>query len=110
MLIILPTFHETLKFIREKFKITSTFTLRGIGVIYKLDINKKIRELRLSKGISQVFIAKGLEISISAYNMKEAGKRLFQAQELKKVAKVLNEHPSVFLNKNSTKSGFLLKK
>ncbi|HDX9587628.1 TPA: helix-turn-helix transcriptional regulator [Bacillus pseudomycoides] len=61
-----------------------------------MEINQKIRELRIAKGISQVFIAKELNISISAYNMKETGKRSFKAQELKYVAKALNEQPSIF--------------
>lgn len=61
-----------------------------------MEINQKIRELRLSKGISQVFVAKELRISVSAYNMKETGKRSFKAQELKCVAKALNENPAIF--------------
>ena len=61
-----------------------------------MEINQKIRELRISKGISQVFVAKELRISVSAYNMKETGKRSFKAQELKCVAKTLNENPSIF--------------
>ncbi|CAM4060791.1 helix-turn-helix transcriptional regulator [Bacillus pacificus] len=61
-----------------------------------MEINQKIRELRISKGISQVFMAKELSVSVSAYNMKEAGKRSFKVQELKCVAKALNEHPSIF--------------
>ncbi|MCQ6525403.1 helix-turn-helix domain-containing protein [Bacillus mycoides] len=61
-----------------------------------MEINQKIRELRIAKGISQVFIAKELKITVSAYNMKESGKRSFKAQELKCVAKALNEHPSIF--------------
>ncbi len=61
-----------------------------------MEINQKIRELRISKGISQVFVAKELRISVSAYNMKEAGKRSFKAQELKYVAKALNENPAIF--------------
>ncbi|HFK1726868.1 helix-turn-helix domain-containing protein [Bacillus cereus] len=61
-----------------------------------MEINQKIRELRLSKGISQVFVAKELRISVSAYNMKETGKRSFKAQELKCVAKALNETPAIF--------------
>ncbi|TKI85578.1 helix-turn-helix transcriptional regulator, partial [Bacillus wiedmannii] len=44
-----------------------------------MEINQKIRELRISKGISQVFMAKELSVSVSAYNMKEAGKRSFKA-------------------------------
>ncbi|MCU5326562.1 helix-turn-helix transcriptional regulator [Bacillus cereus group sp. BfR-BA-01428] len=67
-----------------------------------MEINQKIRELRISKGISQVFVAKELWISVSAYNMKETGKCSFKAQELKCVAKVLNEKPAIFLNNNST--------
>ena len=51
---------------------------------------KKIRLIRLSKEISQEFIAEELGVSQSHYSKMEKGGRNINVSQLEKIAKVLN--------------------
>jgi transcriptional regulator with XRE-family HTH domain len=51
---------------------------------------KKIRLIRLSKEISQDFIAEELGVSQSHYSKMEKGERNINLSQLEKIAKVLN--------------------
>lgn len=67
-----------------------------------MEIHEKVSELRISKGISQTFIASKLDITVSGYNMKERGKRPISIKELELIAKTLDVETSYFLRIEST--------
>lgn len=59
-------------------------------------LHKKIREIRISKNVKQVTIAKALGITVQAYSMKERGKRPITTDELELIAAVLDVPVSTF--------------
>ncbi|MEN0666945.1 helix-turn-helix transcriptional regulator [Caldifermentibacillus hisashii] len=61
-----------------------------------MKLNEKIRMYRKSKGISQTYIAKQLNMSVSGYNMKELGKRPITTTELERIAEILGVSASIF--------------
>ncbi|MNC79282.1 Helix-turn-helix domain protein [compost metagenome] len=56
-----------------------------------MDLHKKIRDIRKSKGVTQTFVARQTGMTISNYNMKENGKRPISTGELELIAAVLKE-------------------
>lgn len=56
-----------------------------------MKVNERVRQIRKSKGITQVFVAKKLGIPIQTYNGYELGRRQIKADLLKEIAKILNE-------------------
>lgn len=56
-----------------------------------MQVNEKIRLIRLSKGITQKHIAKQLNIPVQTYNGYELGRRKIYVELLKEIASVLNE-------------------
>jgi len=65
-----------------------------------MKLHERIRNYRKSKGVSQTFIAKELNISVSGYSMKESGKRPINTDELQIIAKSLGVSASVFFEEN----------
>ncbi|KAA0941582.1 helix-turn-helix transcriptional regulator [Sporosarcina sp. ANT_H38] len=63
-----------------------------------MEIHEKVSELRISKGVSQTFIASKLDITVSGYNMKEHGKRPISIKELELIAKIFNVETSSFFD------------
>ncbi len=61
-----------------------------------MKLHEKIKELRRSKGISQTYVAKKLNITVSGYSMKETGKRSITTNELEEIAKALEVSASIF--------------
>ncbi|GGE47990.1 hypothetical protein GCM10011391_28470 [Pullulanibacillus camelliae] len=61
-----------------------------------MELHEKIKAFRKSKGISQTFVAKALNLSVSGYNMKESGKRPITTSELQKISSVLGVSASIF--------------
>lgn len=61
-----------------------------------MEVHEKVNQLRESKGVSQTFMAKQMELSVSGYNMKEHGKRRFSIEELIKVSNILGVQISYF--------------
>ena len=60
-----------------------------MNLIYKeiliTNMNKKLKELRLEKGLSQKVIAKALGITLSAYSNYEQGIRTPSIETIKKI-------------------------
>lgn len=54
-----------------------------------LKVHEKIRHIRQNKGITQVHVAKELNISVQTYNGYELGRRRIDVELLKEIAKVL---------------------
>ncbi len=61
-----------------------------------MEINEKVKVLRDSKGISQTFMAKKMNITVSGYNMKEHGKRPISIKELEQISELLDVKVSYF--------------
>ena len=58
----------------------------------------KLRGKRVEKGYSQEELAKLLEISTNAYNLKECGKREFRMSEINQLLKLLDcKYEDIFL-------------
>ncbi|CDQ41471.1 helix-turn-helix domain-containing protein [Virgibacillus salexigens] len=56
-----------------------------------MSINKRVRQIRKSKGITGTFVAKKLGIAVQTYNGYELGRRSIKASTLEEIAKILNE-------------------
>ncbi|MFS0560089.1 helix-turn-helix transcriptional regulator [Terribacillus sp. 179-K 1B1 HS] len=56
-----------------------------------MTVNKKVREIRFSKGITQVHVAKKLGLSVSTYNSYELGRRKINVETLRDIAAILDE-------------------
>lgn len=54
-----------------------------------MKVHEKIRYIRQNKGITQVYVAKELNISVQTYNGYELGRRRIDVELLKEIAKVL---------------------
>lgn len=54
-------------------------------------VNEKVRQIRKSKGITQVFVAKKLGVPVQTYNGYELGRRQIKAETLKLIADILDE-------------------
>ena len=65
-----------------------------------MDIGKKLRDLRKSKGLKQEFLAEKLNISINAISQYETGKRKVDLDTLRKLAEILNVSTDYFLDDN----------
>lgn len=65
-----------------------------------MQLNEKIRVVRKSKGISQTYMAEQLDMSVSAYNMKELSKRPITTNELQAIASILGVSASIFFDEN----------
>ncbi|WP_153465038.1 helix-turn-helix transcriptional regulator [Sediminibacillus terrae] len=65
-----------------------------------MNINSKVREIRKSKGITQVFVAKQLGIAVQTYNGYELGRREIKAETLRNIASILNEPVENFFDNN----------
>lgn len=63
-----------------------------------MQLYERIRNLRKSKGISQTYLAKELNITVSGYNMKELGKRPITTDELQVIATALGVSASFFFD------------
>lgn len=61
-----------------------------------MKLYEKIKEIRKSKGVSQTFVAKKLNISVSGYSMKESGKRPITTSELEEIANALEVPATIF--------------
>lgn len=64
-----------------------------------MEINARVRQIRKSKGITQTFVAKELNIAVQTYNGYELGRRKLQAETLEKIAEILNEPIENFFKK-----------
>jgi len=60
-------------------------------VVIRLELHKRIKVIRKSKGITQTFVAKEVGMTVSNYNMKENGKRPISTKELELIAVALKE-------------------
>ena len=56
-----------------------------------MTVNKRVREIRKSKGITQVFVARQLGVSAQTYNAYELQRKDLQAGTLRRIAEILNE-------------------
>ncbi|MFS0655669.1 helix-turn-helix domain-containing protein [Bacillus sp. 179-C3.3 HS] len=56
-----------------------------------MKVNEKLRNIRKSKGITQKFVAKELNVPIATYNSYELGRRKIHVELLKDIAGVLDE-------------------
>lgn len=56
-----------------------------------MKVNERVRQIRKSKGITQVFVAKSLKIPVQTYNGYELGRRELKADTLKQIAQAINE-------------------
>ncbi|MCM3735565.1 helix-turn-helix domain-containing protein [Bacillus cytotoxicus] len=54
-----------------------------------MKVHEKIRYIRKNKGITQVYVANELDISVQTYNGYELGRRRIDVELLKEIAKVL---------------------
>lgn len=63
-----------------------------------MEINKNIRKIRKSKGVTQTHVAKELGITVQTYNGYELGRRKVQADTLHNIALILNEPIENFFN------------
>ena len=64
----------------------------------------KLRGKRVEYGYSQQDLAKKLEISTNAYNLKETGKREFRMSEINLLLELFNcTYEDIFLYQKSTK-------
>jgi len=65
-----------------------------------MPVNKNVRQIRFSKGVTQVHMAKKLNIAVSTYNSYELGKRKINVETLKQIAEILNEPVENFFDLN----------
>lgn len=56
-----------------------------------MEINKNVRKIRESKGVTQTHVAKKLGVTIQTYNAYELGRRQLKAETVKKISDILNE-------------------
>lgn len=63
---------------------------------------KKIKELRESKGFSQLQLAKAIGLTPTGYNLIESGKRGLDIERLKKIAEALSVNINYFLTDEKT--------
>lgn len=63
-----------------------------------MQINKKVRQIRKSKGITQTFVANKLGVAVQTYNSYELGRRKIQAETLSRISDILNEPIENFFN------------
>lgn len=61
-----------------------------------LTLSEKIRLVRKTKGITQQTMADRLSMTVSAYNMKENGKRSIDTDELEEIAAIFEVPVAVF--------------
>lgn len=61
-----------------------------------MKIHQRVREIRLSKGVTQKHLAKRLGIGASTYCSKEKGLRRFTIEEIGIIAVTLNVNHSIF--------------
>lgn len=54
-------------------------------------MNKKLKAARIENGLTQVQLAKLIEMPISTYRRKETGQNEFTVNEAFKISKVLNK-------------------
>ncbi|EMA6341719.1 MULTISPECIES: helix-turn-helix domain-containing protein [Bacillus cereus group] len=54
-----------------------------------MKVHEKIRYIRQNKGITQVYVAKKLNIPVQTYSGYELGRRRIDVELLKEIAKVL---------------------
>jgi transcriptional regulator with XRE-family HTH domain len=67
-------------------------------------IHKKVREIRMSKGLKQTFVARQLGISIARYNAIEKGNRPLRVEFIPKIAEILGVSPMVFFEDHLNES------
>lgn len=67
-------------------------------------INKNIKSIRQSKGITQKFIAEQLGISQMQYYRIENGLTKLDANIIPDVARVLDVNPSIFFDNKTTET------
>lgn len=63
--------------------------------------NKKLREIRMSKGLTQPVVADNLDITLRGYQHYEAGTREPPLQTLVRIADFLNVTTDELLGRNS---------
>ncbi|MBU8728233.1 helix-turn-helix transcriptional regulator [Bacillus pumilus] len=63
-----------------------------------MKVNEKLRNIRKSKGMTQKFVAKELNVPIATYNSYELGRRKIHVELLKDIASVLDEPIQNFFN------------
>lgn len=56
-----------------------------------MEIHNRVREIRMSKGITQVYVAEKLGVKVQTYNGYELGRRKLKADTLEKIAVILGE-------------------
>lgn len=59
-------------------------------------IHNRVRKIRKSLGFTQKQLADALSISAPAYHYRESGKRSFRAEEIEKIACLMNVEPAIF--------------
>lgn len=55
-----------------------------------MDVHKRVRAIRESKGINQIYLSSKIGLSNTSYSMKETGKRKFTIDELYELSNVLD--------------------
>jgi len=55
-----------------------------------MDVHKRVRSIRESKGLNQIYLSSKIGLSNTSYSMKETGKRPFTIEELYKLSRVLD--------------------
>jgi transcriptional regulator with XRE-family HTH domain len=65
-----------------------------------MDIGKKVRHLRKSRGMKQEFLAEKLNISINAISQYETGKRNIDLTTMKKLAEIFDVPIDYFIDEN----------
>lgn len=67
-------------------------------------IHENLKKIRLAKGMTQLHLAKKLDISNMAYSRMESGKTKIDAEILKVLSKELNVRVEVFFTNELTES------
>ncbi len=64
-----------------------------------MKVHEIVRQVRKSKGITQVYIAEILDIPVQTYNSYELGRRRITVELLKEISRILNEPVENFFEK-----------
>jgi transcriptional regulator with XRE-family HTH domain len=68
----------------------------------QMKLNEKIKILRLSKNLTQTFVAEELGIDAANYSRLERGLVKVTMEKLKKISEILEVNVSVFLDDNNS--------
>lgn len=70
-----------------------------------MEITKKLKQLRLKNGYSQMWVSKELGYKTNALTRKEKGKREFTVKDIRKLCDLYNISPSYLLSDDNKEEG-----